>query len=99
MALLVLGIILAPFYLRNILWLSPTPPIFFRVYTMGRKMVKVKKGATDFEICQTHGVIPLRAEATFGGLRKFKKQFDKWEKTGGPQMASAQGMQMAALRQ
>ena len=80
MALLGSALILAPFYLHDILWLTPTPPVFVRLYTMERKMVKVKRGATDFEILETHGVIPIRVEKQFGGFREFIKKFEEWQK-------------------
>ena len=77
MALLASALILAPFYLHDILWMTPTPPVFIRFYTIERKIIKVKKGATDFEIFENHGVIPTRVEKLTGGFRKFVKDFEK----------------------
>ena len=76
MTLLASALVLAPFYLRDILWMTPIPPVVFRIYTMERKMIKVKKGATDFEIFENHGVIPTRVEKQYGGFRKFLKDFE-----------------------
>ena len=64
--------------MRNILWLTPTPPVFFRIYAMGIKKVKVKNNASDFEIYETHGVLPLSVEKKLGGFRKFTKEYEKW---------------------
>ena len=81
MSLIVVAFILCHFYLRNILWLTPTPPVFFRISALGVKMVKVKKNASDFEIYENQLVIPVRVEKKYGGIKEFQKAYKKWTKT------------------
>lgn len=79
MGLLFIAFIMCPFYLRNIMWFTPTPPVFFRIYALEPKMVNVKRRATDFEIFEEKGIIPLRVIETFGSIQKFAKNFLEWQ--------------------
>ena len=66
------------------MWLTPTPPVFFRISALEVKMVKVKKDASDFEIYENQLVIPVRAtcyDQSYGGIQKFQKAYKKWKKT------------------
>ena len=66
------------------MWLTPTPPVFFRISALEVKMVKVKKDASDFEIYENQLVIPVRAVTMvngYGGIQKFQKAYKNWKKT------------------
>ena len=75
--LLFVAFILSHFYVRNILWITPTPPAFFIIKAMESKKVKVKRGMSDFEIMQSQNVIPLRVVQNYGSYRQFVKAFQK----------------------
>ena len=60
------------------MWLTPTPPVFVRVYAMGVKKVKVNINANDFEIFETQAVMPLNVEEKYGSFKNFKKEYKKW---------------------
>ena len=79
MGLLFIAFIMCPFYVRNIMWFTPTPPVFFIIYALEPKTVIVKKVASDFEIFEDKGIVPLRAIERFGSIKKFTKNFVEWQ--------------------
>ena len=76
--LLFVAFILSHFYLRNILWITPTPPIFFIIIAMECRKIKVRRGMSDFDIYEREKIIPLRVYEKYGSYRSFIKDYQKF---------------------